>query len=112
MMLKLLAALRPIGFADRLISAGPIAERVRGVKTPFEVETVRRACSTTQRIFDDVTSMLKPGLTETDIAEIISERMTTYEVTPAWEAAFCPSVASSRSARGHTPPGAVALSAR
>jgi Xaa-Pro aminopeptidase len=111
MMLKLQAALRPIGFADRLVSAEPIAERVRGVKTSSEVEIIRRACAITQRIFDDVTSMLKPGLSETDIAEIVNERMTTYGVAPAWEAAFCPSVASSRSARGHTPPGGTVLQA-
>ncbi len=111
MMLKLQGALKSIGFVDRLVSAEPIAELVRGVKTPSEVERVRRACSITQRIFDDVTSMLKPGLSETDIAEIVSERMATYGVEPAWEAAFCPSVASSRSARGHTPPGAVVLQA-
>jgi Xaa-Pro aminopeptidase len=108
MMIKLRGALARIGFEDRLVSAKSIAETVRAVKTPSEVERIRRACEITQRIFDDLTGMLKPGLTETDIAEIINERMATYEVEPAWEAAFCPSVASSRSQRGHTP-GAVEL---
>ena len=109
MMLKLERALTPIGFGNRIVSSEPVAEMVRGVKTPAEVECIRRACSITQRIFDDVTTMLKPGLTEEEIAEIVNERMTTYGVDPAWEAAFCPSVASSKSARGHTPPGRVAL---
>lgn len=109
MMLKLTAALREIGFDGRLISSEPVAELVRAVKTPAEVERIRRACTATQRIFDDVTGMLKPGLTELDVADIVNERMTTYGLMPAWEATFCPSVASSRSARGHTPPGSVEL---
>jgi len=111
LLLKLQGALKPIGYQDRLVSSEPITEMMRAVKTPSEVERIRRACAITQRIFDDVTTMLKPGLTEADIAGIVNERMTTYGVTPSWEAAFCPSVASSRSARGHTPPGAVALRA-
>lgn len=100
MMLKLRRALASIGFDDRLVSSEPVAEPVRAVKTPAEIERIRRACAATQRIFDDVTAMLKPGLTETEIADIVNERTATYGLTPAWEAAFCPSVASSRSARG------------
>ncbi|MGI8476636.1 MAG: M24 family metallopeptidase [Thermomicrobiales bacterium] len=107
--LLLTKTLAPIGMAGRLVSAELISEPVRAIKTPSEIERMRRACTITQRIFDDVTTMLKPGLTEAEIAEIMRERMQTYNVLPAWEASFCPSVASSRSRRGHTPPGAVVL---
>ena len=109
MYLKLLDALEPLGFGDRLTPSEPVAGRVRAIKTAAEVERIRRACAITQRILDDLTGMLKPGLTEVQIAEIVRERMQTYEVGPSWEASYCPTVSSSKSRRGHTPPGAVAL---
>jgi Xaa-Pro aminopeptidase len=107
--LKLLAALDTIEFSSRVVSSEPVSGRVRAIKTPGEVERIRRACAITQRIFDDLTGMLRPGLTEAQVAEIIRERMQTYEVGPSWEASFCPTVSSSRSRRGHTPPGTVVL---
>jgi Xaa-Pro aminopeptidase len=109
MYLKLQDALKPLGFADRLVTSEPIAGRVRAIKTAGEIERIRRACEITVRIFDDLTGMLRPGLTEAQIAEIMQERMQTYEVGPSWEASYCPTVSSSRSRRGHTPPGAVVL---
>jgi Xaa-Pro aminopeptidase len=109
MYLLLVETLRSIGFDERLTSSEPVSASVRALKTPSEIERIRRACAITQRIFDDLTEMLRPGLTEAQIAEIINERMQTYEVGPSWEASFCPSVTSSRSRRGHTPPGNVVL---
>jgi len=109
MYLKLLDALEPLGYANRLVSSEAVSGRVRAIKSTGEIELIRRACEITQRIFDDLTGMLRPGLTEAQIAEIIRERMQTYEVGPSWEASYCPTVSSSRSRRGHTPPGAVAL---
>ncbi len=109
--LMLREMLEPAGLADALVSAEPVAGRVRACKTPEEVERMRRACAITQRIFDDLTGMLKPGLTEADVADIIRERMTTYEVVPSWEAGWCPSVASTKSAGGHSAPGATVIEA-
>ena len=103
--LALVAAVAPLGFADRLVSAEAVAATVRAVKTPAEIERMRRACEITQRIFEDLTGMLKPGLAEVDIADIVRERMQTYEVTPSWEASFCPAVFSTKSRPGHAPPG-------
>jgi Xaa-Pro aminopeptidase len=107
--LALVAALVPLGFADRLVSAEPVAATVRAVKTRSEIERIRRACEITQRIFDDVTGMLTPGLSEAEIAEIFRERMQTYEVAPAWDASFCPAVFSTRSQPGHAAPGATRI---
>jgi Xaa-Pro aminopeptidase len=111
MYLKLLDALEPLGFQNRLVPSEPVAGRVRAIKTSGEVERIRRACAITQRVFDDLTGMLRPGLTEVQIAEIVQERMETYEVGPSWEASYCPTVSSSKSRRGHTRPGVVSLEA-
>ena len=110
--LALAETLAPIDLGDEaLVSAAPVASRVRALKTPAEVERIRRAAAITQRIFDELTGMLRPGLAEADVHAIVGERMQTYEVGPAWEASSCPGVASSRSAGGHGPPGAVRLEA-
>jgi Xaa-Pro aminopeptidase len=98
-------AVAPLGIAGRFVSAAGVASALRYRKSPREVERVRRACELTQRIFDDVTEMVRPGLTEIEIAEIINERMETYEVEPSWEAAFCPAVFSSMTKGGHALPG-------
>jgi Xaa-Pro aminopeptidase len=109
MYLLLTETLKSIGFDSRLVSSEPVSGMVRAVKTPSEIERIRRACQITQRIFDDVTEMVKPGLTELQIYELINERMDAYGVGPSWEASYCPSVASSKSRRGHTPPGPVVI---
>jgi Xaa-Pro aminopeptidase len=103
--LALTQALLPIGYNERVRSAEPIATAIRSIKTPSELERMRRAATITERIFDDLTGMLRPGLTERDVYEIVQERMTTYEVTPAWEQSWCPTVATSRTESGHNPPG-------
>ncbi|MGH2561258.1 MAG: M24 family metallopeptidase [Thermomicrobiales bacterium] len=105
----LVNALDPIGMVDRLVTAEPVAAMVRAIKTPEELERMRRAAAITQRIFDDLTGMLKPGLAEVEVYEIVVERMQTYELTPAWDATYCPTVATSRTRSGHNPPGATRI---
>lgn len=103
--LTLIETLAPIDMAGRLVSAEPVAAAVRALKSPEEIERMRRAATITQRIFDDLTGMLRPGLTETDVFEIVKERMDTYQVGPAWDPTYCPTVATSRTRAGHNPPG-------
>lgn len=107
--LTLVAALRPLGLSDALVPAEPVAARVRAIKTPAEVERIRRACEITQRIFDDLTAMLRPGLSESDVHEIVVERMVTYGIGPAWEAETCPAVFAGDTPGGHGAPGATRL---
>jgi Xaa-Pro aminopeptidase len=102
-------ALAPLSEGRTLVSAQAIAAAVRSIKTPTEIERIKRACEITQRIFDDVTSMIKPGLTEIDIAGIFGERMQTYEVGPSWESSFCPAVFSTKSKPGHALPGSTTI---
>jgi Xaa-Pro aminopeptidase len=107
--LLLTEALKPIGFADRLESASPVTSMLRQIKTPDEIERMRRACEITVHLFGDVTSILKPGLTEWDIYEYLHEQMKTYNVTASWDPAYCPGVMSSKRASGHTPPTQIKL---
>lgn len=100
-----------IGFERRFESASPVTRLVRQIKTPEEVERMRRACQITGQLFGDVTSILKPGLTEWDIYEYVRDQMKTYDVKPSWDPAYCPGVMSSKRASGHTPPTQVRLEA-
>jgi Xaa-Pro dipeptidase len=102
--LLLHGALTEIGFADRLESASPITSLVRQIKTPSEIERMRRACEITVHLFDDVTGILKPGMTEFDIYEYLHDQMKAYNVRASWDPAYCPGVMSSKRESGHTPP--------
>lgn len=103
--LALTRALEPLDLIGAVTSAEAVASRVRTIKSLAEVERLRRACRITARIFDDLTAMLRPGLTEADVHGIIGERMATYEVGPAWEAETCPAVFSWATPGGHSAPG-------
>ncbi len=107
--LALRGVLAPLGLDDTLVSSEPISARVRAFKTKSEIERMRRACTITQRIFDDLTGMLKPGLTEAEVFDIVKERMATYEVGAAWDETYCPTVSTSRTRPGHNPPGATKI---
>ena len=109
--LLLMDAVKPIGFDGRFESASPLTSLVRQIKTPEEVERMRRACEITTHLFGDVTSILKPGLTEWDIYEYLHDQMKTYNVKPSWDPAYCPGVMSSKRASGHTTPTQIKLEA-
>lgn len=108
--LALVETLAPLDLpASALVSAAPVAAAMRAIKTPSEVERMRLAAAVTQQIFDDLTVVVKPGLTELDVHGFLHERIQAHGVGPAWEGSYCPTVASSRSAGGHTPPGTTRL---
>jgi Xaa-Pro aminopeptidase len=107
--LLLTDALRTIGVDTRLESASPLTSLVRQIKTASEIERMRRACEITIQLFGDVTSILKPGLTEFEIYEYLHEQMKAYNVTASWDPAYCPGVMSSRRESGHTPPTQIKL---
>jgi len=107
--LKLTNALNEVGMSGRIVPSEPITTMLRAIKTPSEIERIRRACAITQQIFDDVTAWVRPGLTEIQVHEFIGERMQAYAVTPSWEGAYCPAVTTSRHMAGHEPPSADAI---
>jgi Xaa-Pro aminopeptidase len=65
---------------------------LRGRKSPAEVDRVQRACAITQEIFDSVTPRLRVGLTEKDVAALITAEMNARGLSPAWEPIQCPAV--------------------
>ncbi|WP_322800512.1 Xaa-Pro peptidase family protein [Thermoflexus sp.] len=93
-------------FVGRLISAEDLIGALRGRKTPLEVEAIRRAVETTEVLFAELGSFLRPGRSEREIQAFVHERMRAMGVEPAWDPDYCPIVAIGPDAPvGHAMPG-------
>lgn len=79
-------------FAQRLISAERIIRRVRGVKTPGELERIRAAIATTDEIFAAVAEFAKINVTEAAVAQFMHDEVRRRGLETSWEAAMCPIV--------------------
>jgi len=91
----------------QLISAERLINALRGRKTPDELARIRQAVKTTEAVIDDITSLLKPGLSELAIAQAIQADFARRGVGPAWEAGHCPIVnCGAESSVGHAGPSA------
>jgi Xaa-Pro aminopeptidase len=94
MYLKLRAILAETGLADRLVSAERLISALRARKTPAELDRIRGAIRSTERIFDEVGSFLAPGRTEREVADFVTGRLAADGLERAWEASTCPAVFS------------------
>ncbi len=92
-------------FADRLTSAEPVINALRGRKTPAELERIRRAVEITDDIYRKTFDFIKVGMTELDIGEFMHGLAQDYGVGLAWPAESCPAVNSGpNSPAGHSGP--------
>lgn len=97
-------------YADRLVSAERIIAALRGRNSPTEIELVRRAAETTERIFDEIEAFVRPGMTQRQIADFVHERVDGMGLGYAWPKAHNPIVTCGpESPIGHAAPGDVAL---
>jgi Xaa-Pro aminopeptidase len=79
-------------YLDRLTSAAPLLSRLRGRKSPAEVERIRQAVALTEQVVGLLTSAIRPGLSERDLAAFVHARFAERGVPPAWPAEGCPIV--------------------
>ncbi len=94
-------------YLDRLTSAAPLLARLRGRKSPAEVERIRQAVAVTERIIARITPEIRPGRSERDLAAFVHAQFAELGVTPAWPAEGCPIVNSGPASEvGHTYPSA------
>jgi Xaa-Pro aminopeptidase len=56
------------------VDVGPAIKQVRAVKSPFELDQMRRAGEIGRRVYAAIPAVLKPGLSEIDLAGILNER--------------------------------------
>jgi len=92
-------------YAERLVSAEPIINSLRGRKTPAELARIRKAVEITDEIFKKTYNFIKVGMTEIEIGEYMHKLARDYGVGLAWPAENCPAVNSGpNSPVGHNGP--------
>jgi len=92
-------------YADRLISAEPIINSLRGRKTLTEQERVKKAIEITDKIYRMTFEYIKVGMTEIEIGNYMHKLAGEFGVTFAWPADSCPAVNSGpNSPVGHSGP--------
>lgn len=92
-------------YSDRLVSAEGLIGKLRGQKTPREIDHIRQAIRLTERIFDEVIPRLAIGQTELEIYDLFHERVHAHGAGFAWDADHNPAVdAGPDKAFGHVGP--------
>jgi len=84
--------LKDTPYTDRLMSAGGIIGALRGRKSSEELERISCAISITEEILSELTGDLKLGLTEKNVADIITGGMKKRGLEAAWDIDHCPAV--------------------
>jgi len=92
-------------YADRLVSAEPVINALRGRKTPAELDRIRKAVEITDEIYKKTFDFIKVGMTEIEIGEYMHQLARDYGVGLAWPEESCPAVNSGpHSPFGHSGP--------
>ena len=92
-------------YAERLVSAEPLINALRGRKTPAELARIRKAVEITNEIYKKTFDFIKVGMTEIEVGEYMQELAREYGVGLAWPAENCPAVNSGpHSPFGHNGP--------
>lgn len=100
---RLTQAAADAGLTVAWVPTEGLVERLREVKTPEEVAAVRQALALTEKVFTAVAGLLRPGLTEAQVAWEIERRIRGEGKA---DLAFAPIVAAgANSARPHHHPG-------
>ncbi|MFQ6104996.1 MAG: M24 family metallopeptidase [Candidatus Glassbacteria bacterium] len=79
-------------YLDRIISSEKLISALRGRKSPEELERIGAAITITEDILSKLTEVIRPGLTEKDIAHFILHEVKKRDLEAAWDPAYCPSV--------------------
>jgi len=90
--LSLMRYLEGTPFAGRLVSSENIISKLRGRKSPEEIRRIHAAVELAEEIFAAVSLIIKPGLTEKDVASYMLKEVDRRGVETAWERELCPSV--------------------
>jgi Xaa-Pro aminopeptidase len=97
--------LKDTPYANRLVSAEPVINALRGRKTPTELERIRRAVEITNEIYQKTFDFIRVGMTEIEIGKYMHKLAREYGVGFAWPTESCPAVNSGpNSVVGHSGP--------
>jgi Xaa-Pro aminopeptidase len=92
-------------YIDRLVSAEPLINALRGRKTPTELARIRKAIEITDEIYKKTFDFIKVGMTEIEVGAYMHKLANDYGVGLAWPRENCPAVNSGpNSPIGHNGP--------
>ncbi|MDD4857365.1 MAG: Xaa-Pro peptidase family protein [Candidatus Krumholzibacteria bacterium] len=92
MFLTLLRHLEGTPFSGRLVSSESLIAKLRGRKSPDEIRRIKKNVDLTEELFSRVSPIMKPGLTEKDVAAFLLKEVDAEGVETSWERELCPSV--------------------
>jgi Xaa-Pro aminopeptidase len=87
-------------YGGRLVVADDVIRALRGRKTPGEVERIRAAVTTAERMLDAIGRDARPGMTEVEVAERLHRDADDRGVDPAWDRRQCPIVTTGPDSMG------------
>lgn len=102
--------LKETSYLQGLISAEQLISALNGRKTQTELKRVKAAVLATEEIYQQTYSILKPGITEIEIADFMHKQIKERGLDVAWTYDGCPAVnCGPDSPVGHAVPGRIQL---
>ncbi len=80
---RLLDALGELGLEQRMVSAENLIVAIRAVKTEEERDRLKTAAEITIELAREMSAALKPGITDSDLADLVRERATAHGASGA-----------------------------
>ena len=72
--------LKGIDYTGEVCSSENVIARLRGQKSPQEIEYIKESVRITQMIFEDLKLFIREGVTDTDIFNFCKDKMADYKV--------------------------------
>jgi len=79
-------------FEDKLVSSETIVSKLRGRKSDEEIRRIAAAVKSTEELFERVSKIMKPGMTEKEVAASMLREVDEEGIETSWERELCPSV--------------------
>jgi Xaa-Pro aminopeptidase len=90
--MRMMEFLDEFGYQGEIISAEKIIGKLRGRKSPQEIERMKKAIVITEMILKEAKDFIKAGVTEKEIHAFCQSRIQHYGVGNAWEVLHNPGV--------------------
>lgn len=99
-------------YSSRLVSAETLIGALRGCKTASELALIHAAIERTEDAFEQMSRLVRPGVTDVEIADFLHSYLTDNGFGASWEWEYCPVVTvGPESAIGHAMPSGLRAAA-
>jgi Xaa-Pro aminopeptidase len=103
--LKLMRMFEGTPYPERFVSAEDLIGHLRQRKNPRELVLLKEAAQTAHEIFEKFNQVIRPGMTETEMAAVFHDQIKKRGIGYSWDASQCPNMnAGPNTGRGHLGP--------